>query len=157
MLEQLQHYVKFVGGTEQEAAARAAAHLESVGLKTRILSSCEATELAKLTETTYFGVLIAWAQEVERYCDSSGVAYDEVISFFREIGYLPRVDYFPGVIGGHCVMPNIEILSDLYDSDILEAIKASNARKIARDSCARAESPETARPRAATVLSVASR
>ena len=37
-------------------------------MKTKLLSSPEATEIAKLTETTYFGLLIAWAQEVERYC-----------------------------------------------------------------------------------------
>lgn len=60
MLEELKSYKKFVGALDPKAGQMAADHFESMGLKTTILSSPEATELAKLTETTYFGVLIAW-------------------------------------------------------------------------------------------------
>ena len=102
-------------------------------MKTKILSSPEATELAKLTETTYFGVMIAWAQEVERYCDQSGQSYEEVVSFYDEIKFFPPVKYFPGVIGGHCVMPNIKILSKYSHSVLLDAIQASNKMKVERD------------------------
>lgn len=133
MLEELYKYKKFVGATTPDAAQTAASHFESVGLKTRILSSPEATELAKLTETTYFGVLIAWAQEVERYCDRLGTSYDEIVSFYEEIGFFPPVKYSPGIIGGHCVMPNIEILRKFEDSAVLEAIRTSNHMKIARE------------------------
>ena len=64
-------------------------------MKTKLLSSPEATEIAKLSETTYFGVLIAWAQEVERYCRKLGINYDEVVSFYDEIEFFPPVKYFP--------------------------------------------------------------
>jgi UDP-N-acetyl-D-mannosaminuronate dehydrogenase len=133
MLEELQHYTKFVGADDPTVARKAASHFESVGLKTKILPSPEATELAKLTETTYFGLMIAWAQEIERYCDRLHQDYGEVASFYDEIKFFPRVKYFPGVIGGHCVMPNIEILGKLEDSALLSAIKESNRLKIARD------------------------
>lgn len=133
MLEELQHYTKFVGASDPAAAQLAAKHFESMGLKTRILSAPEATELAKLTETTYFGLMIAWAQEVERYCDRVNQEYAEVASFYDEIKFFPPVKYFPGVIGGHCVMPNIDILSKFEDSMLLAAIKTSNQRKVARD------------------------
>jgi UDP-N-acetyl-D-mannosaminuronate dehydrogenase len=133
MLDEMSIYTKFVGATNLAAGEQAAKHFESMGLKTKILSSPEATELAKLTETTYFGLLIAWAQDVERYCDQTGEAYDEVASFYQEIEYLPPVNYFPGVIGGHCVMPNIEILNKYSPSVILTAIQASNKMKIDRE------------------------
>lgn len=133
MLEELRSYSKFIGAMDREAGARAARHFESMGMKTTVLSSPEATELAKLTETTYFGLLIAWAQEVERYCDVTGGRYDEVVSFFEEIQYLPPVKYWPGVIGGHCVMPNIEILRQLERSPLLEAIRASDQMKRSRE------------------------
>ena len=97
------------------------------------MSSPEATELAKLTETTYFGLMIAWAQEIERYCDQSGQDYEEVTSFYEEIKFFPPVKYFPGVIGGHCVTPNIEILRSFDYSVILDAIQASNRMKIERE------------------------
>jgi UDP-N-acetyl-D-mannosaminuronate dehydrogenase len=133
MLEELQLYTKFVGAIDPATAEQAAKHFESVGLKTKILSSPEATELAKLTETTYFGLMIAWAQELERYCDQSGQDFEEIISFYDEIKFFPPVKYFPGVIGGHCVMPNIGILGKFRPSVMLEAIQASNRMKIERE------------------------
>ena len=133
MAADLLRYDKFVGGIDAESAARAAQHFQSVGMKTRVLSSPEATELAKLTETTYFGLIIAWAQEVERYCDQVGVKYDEIVSIYEEVPFFPPVKYFPGVIGGHCVMSNIEILSQMTDSEILKAIESSNKQKVKRE------------------------
>ena len=133
MTEDLRRYVKFVGGVKESDAANAADHFRSIGMTTTVLSSPEATELAKLTETTYFGLLIAWAQEIERYCDQLGPNYDEVVTFYREIGFLPSVKYIPGVIGGHCVMPNIKILRQLGPSEILQAIESSNKQKTERE------------------------
>jgi UDP-N-acetyl-D-mannosaminuronate dehydrogenase len=118
---------------DQAAAEHAVRHFKSMGLKTTVLSSPEATELAKLTETTYFGVMIAWAQEIERFCDESGQSYDEVTSFYDEIKFFPPVKYFPGVIGGHCVMPNIKILSSFSAPVMLKAVQKSNALKTARE------------------------
>jgi UDP-glucose 6-dehydrogenase len=98
-------------------------------MKAKLLASPEASEIAKLTETTYFGLLIAWAQEVERYCTKLGANYDEVVSFYDEIKFFPQVKYFPGEIGGHCVMPNIAILLQRFSSGLLQAIVQSNELK----------------------------
>lgn len=133
MLDELGHYTKFIGALDPEAAHQAAQHFQSIGLSTKLLSTPEATELAKLCETTYFGLLIAWAQEIERYCDQTGTDYEEVVSFHDEISFLPPVRYFPGVIGGHCVMPNIAILRKFTGSDLLEAIHTSNQMKMERE------------------------
>jgi UDP-N-acetyl-D-mannosaminuronate dehydrogenase len=133
MVEELTRYQKYVGAVEQADGVEVAAHFDSLGMPTRVLSSPEATELAKLTETTHFGLLIAWAQEVERLCDRVGADYDEVVSIYDEIDFFPPVKYFPGVIGGHCVLPHIEILSRAQDSPVLEAIRWSNLEKIERE------------------------
>jgi UDP-N-acetyl-D-mannosaminuronate dehydrogenase len=133
MLEELSHYAKFIGAIDPSSGEAAAQHFQSVGLKTKVLGSPEASELAKLTETTYFGLMIAWAQELERYCDKSGANYEEIIAFYEEIKFFPPVKYFPGVIGGHCVMPNIRILNKFTQSQILDAIEASNQSKVKRD------------------------
>jgi UDP-N-acetyl-D-mannosaminuronate dehydrogenase len=141
MKEELLHYTKFIGGTDSESCREAEAHFRSLGMKTRVLDSPEATEIAKLSETTYFGLLIAWAQEVERYCDRLGVDYDEVVSFYDEIHFLPPVKYTPGIIGGHCVQPNIEILRKEFSSDLLEAVRESNRLKAQRETEGRKVSP----------------
>jgi len=129
MQEEMLHYTKFIGALDPESGARAAQHFESVGIKTKVLASPEASEIAKLTETTYFGLMIAWAQEVERYCKEVGADYNEVVSFYEEIKFFPPVKYLPGVIGGHCVMPNINILLQRFSSGLLEAIAHSNKLK----------------------------
>jgi UDP-N-acetyl-D-mannosaminuronate dehydrogenase len=133
MREELLHYTKFVGALDRAAGKYAAEHFASIGMRTRVLASPEATELAKLTETTYFGLMIAWAQEVERYCDELGQDYDEIVSFYEEVRFFPPIKYFPGIIGGHCVLPNIEILSLVDHSEILQAILASNRKKAERE------------------------
>jgi UDP-N-acetyl-D-mannosaminuronate dehydrogenase len=129
MRAEMLHYTKFVGALDPSSGQRAVRHFEKVGMKTKLLSSPEATEIAKLTETTYFGLLITWAQEVERYCMELGTNYDEVVSFYDEIKFFPLVKYFPGVIGGHCVMPNIAILLQQFSSGLLKAIVQSNELK----------------------------
>ncbi|MFL5616659.1 MAG: hypothetical protein ACJ796_23540 [Gemmatimonadaceae bacterium] len=126
MAEELTHYVKFVGARDEAVASRIAGYFSRAGMKTRVLSSPEATELAKLTETTYFGVLIAFAQDVDRMSRQLGVPYDDVVTFYEEIGYLPRTKFFPGIIGGHCVMPNIKLLKRCFDSRLLDALEWSN-------------------------------
>jgi UDP-N-acetyl-D-mannosaminuronate dehydrogenase len=133
MREEMLHYAKFIGAIDPAAGEAAAQHFQAAGMKTKVLSTPEATELAKLTETTYFGLMIAWAQELERYCDQSGANYEEIIAFYEEIKFFPTVKYFPGVIGGHCVMPNIKILHKFTQSDILEAIESSNQMKVERE------------------------
>ncbi len=96
------HYVKFVAASEEEWAEKAAAHFQEHGMKTRTLEKPETLEVAKLGETTYFGVIIAWAQEFNRYVQRAGGDYEEAIEFFEEVAFLPRAsDISPGFIGGH--------------------------------------------------------
>ena len=66
-------------------------------MKTRKLEKPETLEVAKLGETTYFGVIIAWAQEFNRYVQRAGGDYEEATEFFEEVGFLPRQRYFPGL------------------------------------------------------------
>lgn len=131
MAKDLLHYVKFVAAPESGWADRAEAHFRDHGMKTRKLEKPETLEVAKLGETTYFGVIIAWAQELNRYVERTGGKYDEAIEFFEEIDFLPRQRYFPGFIGGHCVVPNINLLLNVDSSPLLEAVLDSNQRRAA--------------------------
>lgn len=133
MRQELLHYPKFIGPIDKVSGVKAVEHFRSVGMDTVLLSAPEVTELAKLTETTYFAVMIAWAQEVERYCDRLLLDYDEVVSFYEGIEFFPPVKYFPGVIGGHCLMPNLAILKSFQDGAMLRMVEDSNEQKKARE------------------------
>jgi UDP-glucose/GDP-mannose dehydrogenase family, central domain len=127
MAQDLLHYVKYVAAAEPETAALAQVHFERAGMKTRRMDKPETLELAKLAETTYFGVQIAFAQDLDRYARRMGADYEQAINFFEEVDFLPRPRYFPGIIGGHCVIPNIKLLRKLAASPLLDAILDSNS------------------------------
>lgn len=129
MKQDLLSYTKYVGGVNSDTTSAAMEHLKGAGMRVEEFSSSDALELAKLLETTYFGVLIGWAQEMERFAQYLDVDYYEVMRFTKEIDYLPPVVFRPGFIGGHCVMPNIELLRSISDSVMLDAIKRSNEMK----------------------------
>jgi len=42
---------------------------------------------------------------------------------------LDRPVMFPGVIGGHCLIPNTELLLRVYDSEFLRLILESNDKR----------------------------
>jgi UDP-glucose/GDP-mannose dehydrogenase family, central domain len=131
MAKDLLHYVKFVAAGEEAWADQAEAHFQQHGMKTRKLEKPETLEVAKLGETTYFGVIIAWAQELNRYVQRVGGDYEEATEFFEEVAFLPRQRYFPGFIGGHCVIPNINLLLQMDSAALLEAVLDSNERRAA--------------------------
>jgi UDP-glucose/GDP-mannose dehydrogenase family, central domain len=131
MVQELLRYTKFVAAAEPETARNAEEHFQTAGMTTRRFNDIESLELAKLAETTYFGVLIAFAQELNRLADKVGADYLEVIEFFREIDFLPSSRYFPGFIGGHCVIPNIKLLKKVARSPLFEAVLESNRRRAA--------------------------
>jgi UDP-N-acetyl-D-mannosaminuronate dehydrogenase len=85
MREEMLHYTKFIGALDLESGARAAQRFESVGIKSKVLGSPETTEIAKLTETTYFGVLIAWAQEVEAIVKRLELTMTKSLPFMRKL------------------------------------------------------------------------
>ena len=121
-------YKKFLAASSPEVTQQAVAHLSQAGFQTAAFRTLEIGELSKLLETTYLGLLVAWAQEVERFAARYDASSKEVNAFIQEIDYLPS-HIFPGHIGGHCVIPNIEILRSTFDSRFLDAIVESNELK----------------------------
>lgn len=128
MQDDMLRYKKFVAAPRQEALGAALDHLSTAGFHVSTLSSPELAELAKLLETTYLGVLIAWTQEMERMAAQYGGTFNDVNSLVEEVAYLPSHIY-PGVIGGHCVLPNIDLLRARIDSKFLDLVVESNALK----------------------------
>lgn len=128
MEDDLRVYKKFVGADDPETMERAVRHFENAGFNTSTFPTSKVGEVAKLMETTWLGVLVAWAQEVERIGMQFGAAYADINSFIEEIDFLPH-HIFPGYIGGHCVMPNIHILQSQVQSEFLDVIVNSNNLK----------------------------
>ena len=128
---EMRRWTKYVGGANKEAAEAARAHFEKLNLKVKVLKSCTETELAKLFETTYRAWMIACFQEMHRISRAFGADFDEAVDFLEDTHRLrfDRPVMFPGVIGGHCLIPNTELLLKAYDSEFLRLILESNEKR----------------------------
>jgi UDP-N-acetyl-D-mannosaminuronate dehydrogenase len=131
MMWELKRWTKYVGGASAKAGEAACKHFEKLGLRTKLLSGCTETELAKLFETTYRAWMITCFQEMHRISRFLKADFDEVTGFLEDT-HRVRFDrplMFPGVIGGHCLIPNVELLLRSYDSEFLRLILKSNERR----------------------------
>ena len=128
---ELKRWTKYVGGADAEAGEDACKHFEMAGFKTRVLKGCVETELAKLFETTYRAWMIACFQEMHRISKRFEADFDEVVDFLEDTHRVrfDRPIHFPDVIGGHCLIPNTELLLKSYDSELLRLILESNEKR----------------------------
>lgn len=114
-------FVKYFGGARAKEAAKI---FSDMGIRTQAFRSPETTELAKILDTTYYGWNIIFAKEVARICDRLHLDFDEVYTIpnleynegYRKLGRgnvaRPVLKAMKGKIGGHCVIPNCELLDD---------------------------------------------
>jgi len=130
MVYDLKRYTKFFvisanAPRGKWASARYVKSMKRCGIKTKKMSKPKTLELAKIIcDTSYLGWLVNYAQLSNMIAIEHGVNYDEMWSFSDEIqkflGNRPKL--YPGYIGGHCVIPNLNLMR----SDMLNLIKKVN-------------------------------
>ena len=130
MIYDLKRYTKFFvisasAPRSKWASSRYVKVMKDCGIKTKKMSNPETLELAKIIcDTSYLGWLVNYAQLSNMIAIEYGVDYDEMWDFSHEIhkflGNRPKM--FPGIIGGHCVIPNL----DLIHNRSLNIIKEMN-------------------------------
>lgn len=134
----LRRYPKLIGGLSEAGASAARDFYESVldfderpdlarpnGVWD--LGSAEASEMAKLAETTYRDVNIGLANEFARFAGKNGIDIYQVIeaSNSQPYSHIHR----PGIaVGGHCipVYPRLYLWND-PDADVVRTARATNA------------------------------
>lgn len=127
-------FVKYIGADDKKAGVMAKKHLESLGIKTKLLTSSSATELGKILDTTYYGICIAWHGEMKKVCDKLGVNFNEAVTEFNKTydeGYTklgkknvvrPVLSPPEGFVGGHCIVPNAKILNKFLSSEAIDLV-----------------------------------
>ncbi len=143
MLLDLKKYTKFYGiftkaPNRKKAISGYLQLMVKCGIKTKRMSNPLTLELAKIIcDTSYYGWLINYAQLSNMIAKKHHVDYDEMWSFADEIhkflGNRPKM--YPGFIGGHCVIPNLDLIKEdsLYQIDKINnmyAKKVKNSKSI---------------------------
>jgi nucleotide sugar dehydrogenase len=134
----LRKYPKLIGGLSPAGAARATEFYEAVldfderpDLARRNgvwdLGSAEASELAKLAETTYRDVNIGLANQFARFASAAGIDVYQVIEASNSQPYSHI--HQPGIaVGGHCipVYPRLYLWND-PEATVVRAARQANA------------------------------
>lgn len=131
MVWEMKRWPKYVGGATHKAGELAKTHFEKLGLTVKVLKSCRETELAKIFETTYRALMIVGFQEMHRIARANGADFNDTVDFLEDTHRqrLDRPIMFPGFIGGHCLIPNTQLLLKSYDSNVLRFILESNEKR----------------------------
>ena len=120
MIKDLKKYTKFYAVYEWAPKSKWANRaftsvMKKAGIKTKKFSNPLTLEIAKIVcDTSFYGWLITFAQLSNMIAIKNKIDYDEMWSFAEEIhkflGNRPKM--YPGFIGGHCVIPNLDLISD---------------------------------------------
>jgi UDP-N-acetyl-D-mannosaminuronate dehydrogenase len=134
-LEQgIKTFTKFVGGEDKEAVDYVVNHLSKLDIQCEVVENSVAAELAKILCTTYYGLCIAFHNDIAKLCRQHNVKFEEVATKWNKSyneGYtklnMPHVVrpvlYPPrGKIGGHCVINNTKLLKKVCNSKALDYI-----------------------------------
>ena len=139
MIQEFRRWTKYVGGATPEAGSEAQSHFREAGLKTKMLSSCNDTEFAKLFETTYRTWMIVFFQKMARLARGYSlrdlnvkIDFDQTVDFIEDTHRIrhDRPVMFPDVIGGHCLLPNSKLLLEELEPEMLKLITESNTKRI---------------------------
>lgn len=138
VFEDLRKYPKLIGGLSEAGAERAREFYEAVlqfderpdlarANGVWDLGSAEASEMAKLAETTYRDVNIGLSNQFARYADKAGIDVYQVIeaSNSQPYSHIHR----PGIaVGGHCipVYPRLYLWTD-PEASVVSTARRANA------------------------------
>ncbi len=129
-------FVKYIGAQKREDAEAVLRLFQEHGIKGYIVKNPETSELSKLGCTTRHGLMIIEQKLFKRLCVENDVDFEEAYTQwnghytegYRVLG-LPYVQRpilkdMAGPIGGHCILPNAEIIGGPVADFILEQNKS---------------------------------
>lgn len=132
-------FTKIIGPTDKRSARLAVNHLEEVGIKTVVFNNSLESEISKLFDTTYYAWNIIFSKVLWKICQDKNLDFGNVYTRLNEVyneGYSkskpnvirPILKYYPGPIGGHCIIPNVELLEKTIPSAISKIIIEENKK-----------------------------
>lgn len=135
-------FYKLIGGTNPDLVKLVAKYFEKAKVSTKTFDKPETTELAKILDTTTFGISIVICKEYKEICDKLGLNFEEVYTFpndtynhgysrLQEVQYIrPNLIPIPGPIGGHCIVSNAKLFKCFLTKWLLKMNKKYLKQKV---------------------------
>jgi hypothetical protein len=127
----LKTFTKFIAG---DGASDVADYFRRAGMKIYLLDKSETAELAKLSQTTFYALMIEYVKDLKRHCNRLDLSFSEAYTLFSVdynkgyelLGYpeykMPLLVPIQKKQGGHCTIPNC----DLWQTVFTDFIKKQN-------------------------------
>lgn len=133
----IKKFVKYYASTSYEADSTFFSIFHRLSIEK--FPDFNSLEFAKVADTTYFGVCLAYMRFVRETCNQLGLDFDSVYQRYnqtynqgmQENFRRPIYEFMPGPIGGHCVIPNLNLLPDTF-KDVKTFVEAANQENIGR-------------------------
>jgi len=123
---------RWIGSSDKESLDKIEEIWDTLFVIRRVRSS-RFTEFLKLRSTSKYGINIVWTEYEKSVADEIGMDFNLIKDFdndynnlYRELGMGEYQRYIlnppNGKIGGHCVVPNAEILDKQFPNNLLKMI-----------------------------------
>ena len=141
----IKDYITYVGGINPKHDLSLQHYFEQLGLNWKWVSSYKEAALGKIVGTSWYGMIIGFANQIQKYCDEYNIDFEEAYiepmrtskigrEYFRDsmdtraepFEMIQRPINIPGVIRGHCVMPNMKFMEELGKDGLVDWIISMN-------------------------------
>ena len=128
LAESIRTFTKFIGG---ERGSEIVDYFRRAGIKVYLFDKSETTELMKILDTTFYGLCVEYTKEVKALCQQYEIPFEAWTIWtenynrgYQKLGYpeytRPNLVPIMKKIGGHCVMPNCQLLKSKFTSFLKE-------------------------------------
>lgn len=126
--------VRWIGTNNADEGEFFEKYFKALFLKTYLVGKSDFTEFLKLRSTSKYGINLVWADYEASVAKELGMNYKLVKHFDADYNRLYHNLNMPwaqryildppnGKIGGHCIVPNAELLDKQFPDDMLKKIK----------------------------------
>ena len=134
LAQSIRMMARWIGANDKSEAKFFKDYFKGKGLLPKVVDSSDFTEFLKLRSTAKYGINLVWTDYEARVSEQLCMDMDLVRDFDRSYNKLYRnlgMDWAQryilgdphGKIGGHCVVPNAELLDEQYPNELLKLIK----------------------------------
>ena len=129
LTESLTAFTKFLAG---ENASLVANYFRRSGMKVYLYDRQETLELAKISQTTFYALMVEYVKDLKRQCDEKNLSFSEVYTLpsldynrgYEELGNpefkMPMLVPIQTKQGGHCTIPNCYLWDTPFTKLIIE-------------------------------------
>jgi hypothetical protein len=133
LYESIKKSPRWIGGYNEQVLE----FFKPINLVLRLADKPETTEFLKLRSTTLYGLNIEFARYSGEVCKNLGIEYELVKCFDKDynelylsigLGQYGRYILDPpqGKIGGHCILPNADLLYRQFPDNLIKEILKKN-------------------------------